>query len=272
MFRQTRTEAMKERADTGAALAVELAHDKKFRRELLAALGHGTVAGEYARRLIGPFATVDRLTSDRELRAELRELSKHLRRVKGRLDKKRSHKVRNAFLVGSGATIVAIPQTRRWLDAQIATLRAGGYRVTDAGPASRRPVRSAMTADVTTVAPTTPVVDAARLLEQRNVGSLPVVEGERLVGIVTDRDIALRVVAEGRNAESTTVDDIASGEPITVEADDQLDKALQRMARHQVRRLPVVEGGRLVGMLAQRDVAFNEEDERTGAVVEDISR
>jgi CBS domain-containing protein len=139
-------------------------------------------------------------------------------------------------------------------------------------PASRRQVRSVMNADVTSVAPSTPVAAAARLLAENDVGSLPVVEGERLVGIVTDRDIALRAVGEDRDARSMTVDEIASRDPVTVEADDHLDKALHRMARHQVRRLPVVEGGRLVGMLAQRDVALTEADERTGAVVEQISR
>lgn len=139
-------------------------------------------------------------------------------------------------------------------------------------PASRRPVRKVMSADVTSVAPSTPVVEAARLLAERDVGSLPIVDGERLVGIVTDRDIALRVVGEGRDVTGMTVDEIASRDLVTVEADDRLDTALHRMARHQVRRLPVVEGGRLVGMLAQRDVALTEEEERTGAVVEEISR
>jgi CBS domain-containing protein len=139
-------------------------------------------------------------------------------------------------------------------------------------PASRRPVRKVMSADVTSVAPSTPVVEAARLLAERDVGSLPIVEGERLVGIVTDRDIALRVVGEGRDVTGMTVDEIASRDLVTVEADDRLDTALHRMARHQVRRLPVVEDGRLVGMLAQRDVALTEEDERTGAVLEEISR
>src|SRR5918996_843849 len=139
-------------------------------------------------------------------------------------------------------------------------------------PASRRPVRKVMSADVTSVAPSTPVVEAARLLAERDVGSLPIVDGERLVGIVTDRDIALRVVGEGRDVTGMTVDEIASRDLVTVEADDRLDTALHRMARNQVRRLPVVEGGRLVGMLAQRDVALTEEEERTGAVVEEISR
>jgi CBS domain-containing protein len=137
---------------------------------------------------------------------------------------------------------------------------------------SRKAVRSAMSEDVTSVSPSTPVTEAARLLAEQDVGSLPVVENERLVGIVTDRDITLRVVAEGRSGEGVTIGEIASREPVTVDAGDPLDEALKRMARHQVRRLPVVERGRLVGMLAQRDVARNADEERTGAVVEEISR
>jgi CBS domain-containing protein len=140
-------------------------------------------------------------------------------------------------------------------------------------PASqRRPVRSAMSADVTSVDRGTPVREAARLLAREDVGSLPILEGGRVVGVVTDRDIVLRAVAEGRDIENVTVGEIASHELVTVEADDELDEALRRMARHQLRRLPVLEGGRLVGMLAQRDVALTAEDERAGAVVEEISR
>lgn len=127
MFRQSKTEAMKETADAGAALAVELARDKKFRKELLAAVGHGAVAGRQARGRIGPLATVNRLASDQALRAELSKVSNSLHRAKGRLDKKRSHKLRNTLLMASAAALVAIPQTRRWLTAQIAKLRTGTH-------------------------------------------------------------------------------------------------------------------------------------------------
>jgi CBS domain-containing protein len=136
----------------------------------------------------------------------------------------------------------------------------------------RQPVRSAMSADVTSVDRRTPVREAARLLAREDVGSLPILEGDRVVGIVTDRDIVLRAVAEGRDIENVTVGEIASQELVTVGADDELDEALRRMARHQVRRLPVLEGGRLVGMLAQRDIALTADDARAGAVVEEISR
>jgi signal transduction histidine kinase len=125
MFRRSRTETLKERADTGAALAVELAQDKKFRKALLAALGHGAVAGEQARRRIGPLATANRLASDPELRTELNELSKDLQRLKNRLAKKRSHKLRNSLMIALGAAFVAVPQTRRWLAARVEKLRTG---------------------------------------------------------------------------------------------------------------------------------------------------
>ena len=116
-------------------------------------------------------------------------------------------------------------------------------------------VREIMTSNPTTVRPESPVTDAARLMGSEDVGSLPVVEGDMLVGVVTDRDITVRVVAEGKDPNATTVGDIHSSDPVTVRADQGLDEALNEMARHQVRRLPVVEGERLVGVLAQADVA-----------------
>ena len=116
-------------------------------------------------------------------------------------------------------------------------------------------------------------VEAARLMRDEDAGVVPIVEGEKLVGTVTDRDIVLRVVAEGRDPEATTVGEIASRELVTVDPQQDLDEALRLMARHQVRRLPVVEeDGKLVGIVAQADVATHASDEQTGEVVEDISR
>jgi CBS domain-containing protein len=105
-----------------------------------------------------------------------------------------------------------------------------------------------------------------------DVGSLPVTEGDRLVGMVTDRDIVTRVVAEGKDAQAATVGEIASKDLVTVDPQQDLDEALRLMAQHQVRRLPVVEeDGRLVGILAQADVAREGEDSKTGQLVERIS-
>jgi CBS domain-containing protein len=115
------------------------------------------------------------------------------------------------------------------------------------------------------------VAHAAKMMKDENVGLAPIVEGDRLVGTVTDRDIAVRVVAEGKDPEATKVLEIATKEVVTVEPGQELDEALRLMAEHQVRRLPVVEGGRLVGVLAQADVAHDASAEQTGRLVERIS-
>lgn len=142
-----------------------------------------------------------------------------------------------------------------------------------AGPqAQQQQVREVMTTQPASVTPTTSVVEAARLLKQHNVGSLPVVEAGQLNGIITDRDIALRVVADERDATTVTVTDIASSNPTTIRPDQRLDEALHLMAKQQIRRLPVVENGRLVGILAQADIAANADDAHTGEMLEQISR
>ena len=133
-------------------------------------------------------------------------------------------------------------------------------------------IKDVMTSNPTTCEPQASVVDAAKVMAQEDVGSIPIVEGDRLAGVVTDRDIVLRVVAEGRDAQSTTVGDIASRDLVTVSPDDDLDRALELMAEKQVRRLPIVEGDKLVGIVAQRDIALQGADRETGQVVEQISR
>ncbi len=120
-----------------------------------------------------------------------------------------------------------------------------------------------------------PVREAARLMESEDVGSLPIVqEGARLVGVVTDRDIAVRVVARGLDPEATPVADIASRELVTLTPDDDLDDALALMARAQVRRLPiVVREDELVGVVSQADIARSDVKEKhVGEVVEAISQ
>jgi CBS domain-containing protein len=132
-------------------------------------------------------------------------------------------------------------------------------------------VRDLMTQNPRAVRPDDSVVDAARVLRDENVGSLPVIDGDRLIGMVTDRDITLRVVAEARDPGSVSVQEIASRNPVTAESTIDLDDALRLMARHQVRRLPVTEEGRLVGILAQADVAAEVGDKQTGRLLEAIS-
>jgi CBS domain-containing protein len=132
-------------------------------------------------------------------------------------------------------------------------------------------VRDVMTSNPTTCEPTATLVDAAKVMAREDVGPVPIVEGGKLVGLVTDRDIIIRAVAEGRDVTSTTVRDVASKDLVTVTADEDLDRALQLMAQHQVRRIPVVEGDRVVGIVSQADVARAADDEKTGEVVQQIS-
>ena len=132
-------------------------------------------------------------------------------------------------------------------------------------------VRDAMTGDPLSIGASASVVEAARLMREQHINSLPVTEDERLVGMITDRDIPTRVVAESAVPETTSVGDVCSRDLISVEPNNDLEEALQLMARHQVRRLPVVENGRLVGMVAQADIALKE-NERTSELVGAISK
>jgi CBS domain-containing protein len=110
-------------------------------------------------------------------------------------------------------------------------------------------------------------------MKDEDVGFAPIVEGDKLIGTVTDRDIAMKVVAEGRDPQSTTVREIASTNLVTIDPQQDLDDALRLMASSQVRRLPVVEeDGRLVGVVAQKDVAEQGDDAKTGEVVQEISQ
>jgi CBS domain-containing protein len=134
-------------------------------------------------------------------------------------------------------------------------------------------IRDLMTSNPRSLESGSSVVEAARLMRDEDAGIVPIVEGDRLVGTVTDRDIAVRVVAEGKSPDSTTVGEISSRELVTVDPQQDLDEALRLMARHQVRRLPVVEeDGKLVGIVAQADVAKHASSSQTGDLVEDISK
>jgi CBS domain-containing protein len=129
-----------------------------------------------------------------------------------------------------------------------------------------------MTSNVRAAAPTDSLADAAQAMKQEDVGSLPVVQDDRLVGILTDRDIVLRAVAERVDPQSIHVGDVASRELVTVAPEQDLDEALALMARNRVRRLPVVEDGRLVGVLAQADVAVEAKEKSAGEMLEEISQ
>jgi CBS domain-containing protein len=135
-------------------------------------------------------------------------------------------------------------------------------------------IAEVMTARPRAVTEQTSVREAARLMEEEDVGSLPIVsDGARLVGIVTDRDIAIRAVGRGLDPEQTSVGDIASTEVYALTPDDDLNDALETMARAQVRRLPiVVRENELVGMVSQADVARATKEKTAGEIVEAISQ
>jgi CBS domain-containing protein len=120
-------------------------------------------------------------------------------------------------------------------------------------------IRDRMVSDVVTVEPGTSVVDAARRMIEEKKGPLPVVEGDRVVAMVTDRDVIARVVAEGRDPNSLSVDDIATKELVTARPDQDLDDARQLMAQHQLDRVLVTEeGDRLVGIISEADLRADE--------------
>jgi CBS domain-containing protein len=132
-------------------------------------------------------------------------------------------------------------------------------------------VRDAMTENPRSIGASASVVEAARMMREEHIGSLPITDDEQLVGMITDRDLATRVVAEAADPTTTSVGDVYSQELVSIEPDEDLEEALQLMARHQIRRLPVVENGRLVGIVAQADIALRENETKTGRLVEAIS-
>ena len=134
-------------------------------------------------------------------------------------------------------------------------------------------IQDVMTSNPCAIDANQPVSYAAKMMKDEDVGLAPIVEGDRLVGALTDRDITVRVVAEGKDPQTVKVREVASTDVITVDPQQDLDEALKLMARHQVRRLPVVEeDGRLVGVVAQADVAEEAKPKKVGELVEEISR
>ena len=121
------------------------------------------------------------------------------------------------------------------------------------------------------------VTKAAGLMKSENIGSIPVVENEqtrKLVGIVTDRDLTLKILAEGFDAKSTKVEAVMTRKVVTCRAEDDLQKALDAMSEHQLRRIPVVDGdNKIVGIIAQADVATRvDQPQKTAEMVKEISQ
>jgi CBS domain-containing protein len=134
-------------------------------------------------------------------------------------------------------------------------------------------IKDIMTSDPCTIDAEKSVAYAAKMMRDEDVGLAPITEGDKLIGVLTDRDIAIRVVAEGRNPDQVTAREVASQQVVTIDPQQDLDEALRIMAKHQVRRLAVVEkDGRLVGVVAQADVAREGDDTQTGELVQEISQ
>lgn len=132
--------------------------------------------------------------------------------------------------------------------------------------------RDVMTGDATCIGAQETLVDAARKMSELDVGALPICgEDNRLKGMVTDRDIVVRCIAQGGDPSSTKAADLAEGKPVTIGADDPIEEALQTMTQHNVRRLPVIDGHELIGMVSQADIARNLSDDKIGMLVEAIS-
>ncbi|HYP14040.1 MAG TPA: CBS domain-containing protein [Bryobacteraceae bacterium] len=133
-----------------------------------------------------------------------------------------------------------------------------------------------MTLNPTCLASTESITRASEVMKNEDVGAVPVVEDEqtkKLIGIITDRDIVINVIAERKSLE-TTVDEVMTRNPVTCRPDDSIQNAMDRMAQHQVRRIPVVDGkDRVVGIISQADLATRlDHPEKTADVLEDISQ
>ncbi len=134
-------------------------------------------------------------------------------------------------------------------------------------------VRDIMTKGPETASPGTTIGDVARMMRDFNVGIIPVVNDGRLLGVITDRDITIRVTAAGLNPHETTVQDFMSPNPVSLSPGDDVAKARDLMAEHQIRRLLVTDGDELVGIVSLGDVATKDkgDDTKTGQVLEEIS-
>ena len=132
--------------------------------------------------------------------------------------------------------------------------------------------RDVMTPGAECVGENDTVIDAAKRLAELDVGAMPICgEDNRLKGMLTDRDIVVRVLAEGKDPSSTTAGDLAQGKPVTIGADDSVDEALRTMKEHRVRRLPVIDGHDLIGIVSQADLAKEIDESKVGDLVEAIS-
>src|SRR5215469_13154477 len=134
-------------------------------------------------------------------------------------------------------------------------------------------VRDVMTARPRCATPDTPLSQVAELMETQDIGAVPILDGDRLVGMITERDIVVRAVAKEKDPRGIPSREISSNEIVAAAPDHDLSEALRLMAQHQVRRLPVVDNeNRLVGVVSQADIALEAKDESVGEMVAEISK
>jgi CBS domain-containing protein len=132
--------------------------------------------------------------------------------------------------------------------------------------------REIMTGGTECIGENDSLADAAKKMVELDVGALPICgEDDRLKGMLTDRDIVVKAVAEGKSPEDVKAGELGEGKPVTIGADDSAEEALRTMTEHKVRRLPVIDGHDLIGIVSQADVATSLPDDQTGALVEAIS-
>ncbi len=132
--------------------------------------------------------------------------------------------------------------------------------------------RDVMTPDAQCIGEKDSVLDAAKRLAELDVGAMPICgEDDRLKGMLTDRDIVVKVLAQGKDPSSTTAGELGEGKPVTIGADDSIEEALRTMKEHKVRRLPVIDGQSLVGIVSQADLARSVDESQVGDLVEAIS-
>lgn len=166
--------------------------------------------------------------------------------------------VRTAVTGGQGQDL-SLAQRARELTSRVQGQASSGSRPSHGSSIDVRAVRDVMTAAPETVATTSGIRDAAKVLERADIGSVLVVDGGQVRGILTDRDIALRVVAGGLDPSRARVAEAMTDSPETIEPTASVQEAVSLMRQHDVRRLPVVEGGRAVGIVALADLATSPE-------------
>jgi len=132
--------------------------------------------------------------------------------------------------------------------------------------------REVMTGDAQCIGEHDSVLDAAKRLSELDVGAMPICgDDQRLKGMVTDRDIVVKVLAQGRDPSSTEAGELGEGKPVTIGADDPVEEAVRTMKEHKVRRLPVIDDHKLIGIVSQADLARSIDESQVGGLVEAIS-